>query len=153
MKKVINLLGAILITGSVSAQWTYEKINNGFDEPYNVAYTETDNGAFLKLENIDTSVVFFIKGGYYCDDNPKVDIVFVVNGVDKKYSFTGQKSTKNNVVFFTWTLDKLPNLLAYFKDASSIKIRINESYCTTEIYNFNMSGSKAAYEFIKNNNK
>jgi hypothetical protein len=125
MKKVINLLGAILITGSVSAQWTYEKIDNGFDEPYNVAYTETDQGAFLKLENNDTSTIFFIKGGYYCDDEPMVDLVFIVNGINKKYNLTGQKSQKNNVVFFTWYLEGWPELLADFKNASSVKVRIN----------------------------
>ena len=51
MKKVINLLGAILITGSISAQWTYKVSNNGFDDPYKIAYTEVNNNAFLKMEN------------------------------------------------------------------------------------------------------
>jgi len=148
MKKVINLLGAILITGCVSAQWTYKTINNGFDDPYKVAYTETDNNAFLKLERVDTNTILFIKGGYYCDDNPEVDIVFVVNGVDKKYKKTCDKGSKNNIVFLTWSLELRPDMLADFKEASSVKIRINESYCTTEIYTFKMTGSKAAYEFM-----
>jgi hypothetical protein len=39
-------------------------------------------------------------------------------------------------------------MLADFKAASAVKIRINESYCTTETYKFNMSGSKAAYDFM-----
>ena len=148
MKKVINLLLAVLITGSVSAQWTYEKIDNGFDNPYKVAYTETDNNAFLKLERVDTNTILFIKGGYYCDDKPEVDIVFVVNGVDKKYRKVCDKSEKNNIVFLTWSLELRPEMLADFKAASAVKIRINESYCTTETYKFNMSGSKAAYDFM-----
>ena len=148
MKKVINLLGAILITGRVSAQWTYEKIDNGFDDPYKVAYTETDNNAFLKLERVDTNTILFIKGGYYCDDKPEVDIVFVVNGVDKKYRKVCDKSEKNNIVFLTWSLELRPEMLADFKAASTVKIRINESYCTTETYKFNMVGSKVAYDFM-----
>lgn len=148
MKKVINLLGAVLITGSVGAQWTYEKIDNGFDDPYKVAYTETDNNAFLKLERVDTNTILFIKGGYYCDDKPEVDIVFVVNGVDKKYRKVCDKSEKNNIVFLTWSLELRPEMLADFKAASAVKIRINESYCTTETYKFNMLGSKAAYDFM-----
>jgi hypothetical protein len=148
MKKVINLLGAILITGSVSAQWTYERIDNGFDEPYKVAYTETDNDAFLKMERIDTNTIFFIKGGYYCDDKPEVDIVFVVNGEDKKYRKVCDKSEKNNIVYLTWSLELRPQMVADFKAASSVRIRINESYCASEIYKFDMTGSKAAYEFM-----
>ena len=53
MKKVINLLGAILITGSVSAQWTYKVNDNGFDEPYKIAYTPENNSASLYLFKID----------------------------------------------------------------------------------------------------
>jgi uncharacterized protein (TIGR02145 family) len=30
----------------------------------------------------------------------------------------------------------------------SVRIRINESYCASEIYKFDMTGSKAAYEFM-----
>jgi hypothetical protein len=39
-------------------------------------------------------------------------------------------------------------MVADFKAASSVRIRINESYCTSEIYKFDMTGSKAAYEFM-----
>lgn len=148
MKKVINLLLAVLITGSISAQWTYKTIDNGFDEPYKIAYTEINNNAFLKMERIDTVTVLYIQGGYYCDDEPKMDIVFVVNGVDKKYKWVGDKSEKNNVIYITWSLEMWPDLFADFKEASVIKIRVNETYCTSEIYNFKTGNSKAAYNFM-----
>jgi hypothetical protein len=148
MKKVINLLLAVLTTGCVSAQWTYKTVDNGFDEPYKIAHTAENNGAFLKLEKVDTFVIWYIQGGYYCDDKPDIDVVFVVKGVNKKYNLKGTKNEKNNVVFFPWNLDIDENLNADFKGASSVKIRINESYCTSEVYEFNMSNSKAAYDFM-----
>jgi hypothetical protein len=148
MKKVINLLGAILITGSVSAQWTYKVNDNGFDEPYKIAYTPENNSASLYLFKIDTSVVFSVNGGYYCDDAPTVDVVFVVNGVDKKFSVEGYKGSSSDVIYISWNLEEDPLFLEAFKTASTVKIRINESYCTTEIYTFKMTSSKAAYDFM-----
>jgi hypothetical protein len=139
MKKVINLVLAVLITGCINAQWSYKLIDNGFDEPYRIAHTAENNGAFLKLEKVDTFVIWYIQGGYYCDDKPDIDVVFVVKGVNKKYNLKG---TKNE------NLDIDENLNADFKGASSVKIRINESYCTSEVYEFNMVGGKAAYDFM-----
>ena len=148
MKKVINLLGAILITGCVSAQWKYELNDNGFDKPYKVAYTPENNSANLYLFKIDTSVVFSVSGGYYCDDAPMVDVVFVVNGVDKKFSVEGYKGGSSDVIYISWDLAEDPLFLEAFKAASTVRIRINESYCKTEIYSFKMTSSKAAYEFM-----
>ena len=148
MKKVINLLLAVLITGSISAQWTYKISDNGFDEPYKIAYTAVNNNAFMKMENVDSSIVLYVQGGYYCDESPTVDVVFVVNGVDKKYKFTGSKSQDNSVVFISWYFEFYTDAVADFRAASSVRIRINESYCDTEVYSFNMSSSKAAYDFM-----
>lgn len=148
MKKIISVLGAILITGCVSAQWTYKVSNNGFDEPYKIAYTPENNSASLYLTKIDTSVLFFVSGGYYCDDDPTVDVVFVVNGVDKKFSVEGSRGSSSSIVYISWDLEEDPLFLEAFKKASTVKIRINESYCTTEIYTFKMGSSKAAYEFM-----
>lgn len=148
MKKVINLLLAVLITGSISAQWTYKINDNGFDEPYKMAYTAPNNSASLYLFKLDTSVVLSINGGYYCEDYPTVDVVFVINGVDKKFSVGGYKGGSSDVVYISWDLEEDQLFLDAFKTASTIKIRINESYCTTEIYTFKMTGSKAAYDFM-----
>jgi hypothetical protein len=148
MKKVINLLGAILITGCVSAQWSYKVQDNGFDPPYKIAYTAENNGAALYLIKLDTSIVLSVSGGYYCEDNPIVDVVFVVNGTDKKFSVEGYKGGSSDVVYISWDLDENPLFLEAFKTSTSVRIRINESYCTTEIYTFKMTSSKAAYDFI-----
>jgi hypothetical protein len=132
---------------TAKAQWTYETIDNSFDEPYKIAYTQPDNYVYLKLELVRGEVVLYISGGYYCDEKPSVDVVFVVDGVNKKYNFTAYKSENSKTLYFTF------NFLAEtsvedFKNAKSVKIRVNESYCTSEQYVFDMGHSKAALEFI-----
>lgn len=149
MKKVINLLLAVLITGCVSAQWKYEKVDNGFDEPYALAYTEKNNGAFLYMIKLDTAVVLFLGGGYYCDDKPKIDVVLNVNKVDQKFEFVGYKSKSSDQIYITWDMDENPKFIKAFKDADNIKIRVNESYCTSEIYTFNMMFAYLAYNYVK----
>jgi hypothetical protein len=36
-----------------------------------------------------------------------------------------------------------------FKSASSVKVRVNETYCTTDVFTFNMGQSKSALEFMQ----
>lgn len=151
MKKVINLVLAVLITGCINAQWSYKLVNNGFDEPYKMATTPINNSAYMYMLNLDSAVVLSVTGGYYCDDYPTVDVVLTVNGVDKKFQFESYKSKSSDIIYITWDMDENPEFVNDFRSASNIKLRINESYCTTEVYTFNMSKSKAAYEFIKGN--
>jgi hypothetical protein len=147
MKKLILTGFAFMSIMTAKAQWTYETIDNSFDEPYKIAYTQPDNYVYLKLELVRGEVVLYISGGYYCDEKPSVDVVFVVDGVNKKYNFTAYKSENSKTLYFTF------NFLAEtsvedFKNAKSVKIRVNESYCSSEQYVFDMGHSKAALEFI-----
>lgn len=148
MKKMILTVATVLTVGLANAQWTKKTVNNGLDEPYKICYTEVNNGAFLKLEGDTSKVLFYVSGGYYCEDSPLVNISFLVNNQWVKHSLWGNRSNNNKTVFFSFDLANEP----YFKDflnASSVKVRINESYCDSEIYEFNMSGSTAAFNFIK----
>ena len=147
MKKLVLSVAVVLASLTAKAQWTYEKIDNGFDEPYKIAYTEPDNYVYLKLEMVREEVVLYISGGYYCDEKPSVDVVFVVNGVNKKYNFKAYKSENNKTLYFTFNFSA-ESSVEDFKNAQSVKIRVNESYCTTEQYTFSMGHSKAALEFI-----
>jgi len=147
MKKLILTGFAFMSLMTAKAQWKYEKIDNGFDEPYKIAYTAPNNDAYLKLELVREEVVFYISGGYYCEESPMVDIVFVVNGVNKKYSMKSYKSESSQTIFFTFNL-MAESCLEDFKTAQTIKVRVNETYCTSEQYVFSMGHSKAALEFI-----
>lgn len=148
MKKVILSLASFMVLSIGHSQWSYKTINNGFDDPYRVAYTAQNNGAILKLEKVGDEVSFYITGGYYCDENPIVNLVFVVDGKDDKFYSESHTSSDNETVFI---MDNIltSNLLNPFKNCTSIRIRVNESYCDTKTYTFNMKGSTAALNFIK----
>ena len=146
MKKLLMSVGVMLCLNA-NAQWINKSVKNDFDAPYRICYTETNNSGYLKLENVDGIISFFIKGGYYCEDNPVVDLSFIINGVVKKYSINATISESNNIV---WLIDDLINseFINDFKTCSTLKIRINDSVCETETYSFNMSGSTSAINFI-----
>jgi hypothetical protein len=149
MKNFILSFILFLSIGSAYSQWSYESVSNGFDDPYRIAYTTKNNDAILKLENVEGSIYFYIQGGFFCDDNPSVDLVFVVNGENVKHNLTGIKNDNNSVVFFTGDLMN-ESMLESFKKCSVLKIRVNESYCDSETYTFNMSKSTSALTYILN---
>jgi hypothetical protein len=76
-----------------------------------------------------------------------VDLVFVINGENIKYNIEGMKNDKNDVVFFTTDLVN-NEMFDSFKKCSVLKVRINETYCDTDTYSFNMSKSTSAVNFI-----
>jgi hypothetical protein len=154
-------LGAVVLFTCISnivtlGQWTYEVIDNKFDNKFKKAYTETDNNGWLMMEVGDPifedsvwvpKPFLALRGIYFCDDYTYVDIVFIVNNVPKKYVFEATKSKDNRIYFFSesiWTAE----FVGDFKRASKCLIRVNQSYCTDEYYEFSMTGSTAAYNFI-----
>jgi hypothetical protein len=158
MKKVINLeikimknllvIVGLALSYTANAQWVTRTVNNDFDDPYRIAYTK-DNDMLLKLENVDGEVWVYVANGYTCDDELTVDASFIVNGVAKKYTFNAFTSTNRENVFFIVDLIN-ENCLIDFKACTSVKIRVNDTTCNDEIYQFNMSGSTAAVKFIFN---
>ena len=148
MKRLILLL-MVLCSASAQAQWSYETVDNGFDEPYKIAYTKITDGAFLKLENVDGEVVFYLQAIYFCDDaDTGVDVSYMVAGTWQKYNGSGLVSKDQTTVFIE------PNMLASsmiddFKAATSVKVRIRQSYCDEQIYQFNMTGSTKALNYMK----
>lgn len=147
--KTIILSMALFIVANINAQWSYQLITDGFDDPYKVAYTESDGLSYLKLEKSEGKIIFFIKGGYYCDDELLVDFVFSTATENYKTNLLGQKSKSSDIVFFTWDLmNQSPELIAWFKKCSTLKIRINETTCTTNYYTFNMGKSTATLDFM-----
>ena len=149
MKKKILTIATLILANVSIAQWTNKSVNNGFDDPYRICYTAENNGAILKLENVDGEIAFYLQGGRFCDENPMVDVSFFVNGVWKKYNVQAVNSSQSNALFLLDDMS-IDNSILDFLNASSVKLRVNESYCDTEYYQFNMSGSTSAYKFIKN---
>jgi hypothetical protein len=148
MKKLILSLASMMVLSISHSQWSYKTINNNFDDPYRIAYTAENNGAILKLEKVGDEVYFYITGGYYCDEDPIVDLVFIVNGKDVKFYAESSVSSDNETVFIMNDI-LTSNLLDPFKNCTSIRVRVNDLTCDTEVYFFNMKGSTAALNFIK----
>lgn len=147
MKKVILSVALMCSSFYSNAQWINKSINNDIDDPYRICYTAENNGAILKLENVDGSIYFYISGTYFCEDSPIVDISFIVNGVANKYQINGTTSESRKIV---WLIDDLmnSNIINDFKSCSSIKLRVNDLMCSSEMYSFSMSGSSSAISFI-----
>jgi hypothetical protein len=149
MKKLVLSIATILLANVSIAQWNKKSIDNGLDEPYEICYTNTNNGGFLKLENLDGDVVFYIQGSYFCEEEPIVDISFLVRNEWVKYSVVGAKSGNGRTIFLAFNIEEAV-FFKSFLNATSVKVRVNEEYCNTEIFQFNMSGSTSAFNFIKN---
>lgn len=149
MKNTLLTLGlGFALNFTASAQWTYKTVNDDFEGSFKVAYTETVNNAWLKLQLSDGDVAFYIEGGYYCGERPLVDLVFLVNGEPKKYTVTCFTSSDKNIVFLDLYLNK-SDILDSFKNASKLKITINQEVCTDDIYIFDMKNSSSAFNYMK----
>ena len=148
MKKMILTVATILTVGLVNAQWTKKTIDNGLDAPYKICYTETNNGSFLKIQKLQNDVILYISGGIYCDKHTLVEISFLVNNEWVKFNMHGISDDERESVYFTFNLED-SEIFQSFLNASIVNIRINQSYCSSDIYQFNMTGSTAAFNFIK----
>ena len=149
MKTLLLILG-LALSYTASAQWVSKKIDNGFDTPYKIAYTDVAQNQWLKLENYKNEISFYIGGVYICDGIVSVDMSFLVDGVYQKYNLLEcYTSDDSETVFFVDNLTT-HEMLSSFKSATSVKIRINDTTCDSETYEFRMSGSTAAYNFVVN---
>ena len=147
MKTLLITIGLVL-SYTASAQWVSKTVDNGFDTPYKIAYTDVARDQWLKLENYNNEISFYIGGVYICDGIVSVDMSFLVNGVYQKYTIEEcYTSDDSETVFFVDNLTT-HEMLSSFKSASLIKIRINDTTCDSETYEFRMSGSTAAYNFV-----
>jgi len=158
MKKVILILLLILFNFSVHSQWYYDKYIDSDNTPYTIAYTDVDQHAFLKLENIDNKVFFYLEGRYFCEDDPTLDITFITETTKNKkketfleeiFNLNTFKSEDNKFIIIENDLEK-SIFLHQFKNCTKIKIRIRSRFCNEEIYCFNMTNSIRAYNFVKN---
>lgn len=150
-----KLIIALLTATNTFAQWTYKTVDNKFDEPFKKAINlDYKTAGMMILEKSDYNfelgfnVPFFaVKGTYFCEEYPYVDFVFFVGGVKYNYSFVGATSTDKEYIFFNdeiWTAEFIRD----FKSASKVLVRVNQSYCDNDYYEFNFSGSTAAFNFI-----
>lgn len=148
MKKLLLLL-VLLVPMLGTSQWAYETVDNGFDEAYKIAYTKRVGGAYLKLENVDGEIVLYIQGVFFCDDDDtEVDISYMIKGKWEKYNGSGLVSSDQTTVFMEPNM-LVSGMLEDFLAATSVKVRIRQTYCDEQIYEFNMTGSTKAFNYMK----
>lgn len=149
MKKQIIMLLALVSGLELSAQWEMKTVDNGFDEPFRVAYAESTTGKeFIKLYNSSISgyVGLLMYEGYMCSEKPGIEMSFLVNGKWEKYELLYGVTSEDKKLFYILTSVK--SIEADFRAASMLKIRVTDDHCGTEIYEFNMKGSAAALDFM-----
>lgn len=148
MNKIITI-AALAIGMFASAQWNNKVINSEFDGRFKKSICKSGN-SFLTLEKSENGTPFLaLYGSFFCDDTTTIDLVFVINGVNVLHSIEVFKSTDSQYYFFydsVWTEEFTKD----FKNASKCLIRTNQTHCTDDVFTFNMSGSTAALNFIKN---
>ena len=151
MKKLILSVGMALTFNNAYSQWVNRPVNNGFDEPYKIAFNRAkeDEDFMVKLENVDGAIAFYVQSEYFCEGNVRVDISFLINGVYEKYFATGTLSSDNTCLFL---IDDMRDdiTLIDFKKASLMKMRINDPTCGELVLNFSMVGSTSAYNYVLN---
>lgn len=148
MKKIILSVAFIIGSFYASSQFKYKKVNSDFDGSYRIAYNEDYNGNLLKLENVGGRVSMYVVGGYFCDENPSVDLLFVVNGEKFVFTTEGTKSNDSSTIFLIDDLEE-SLILSYFLQGSKIKVRVNESHCESDYFEFNLGNSTNAFNFMK----
>jgi hypothetical protein len=130
------------------AQWISSKVNDGFSPAYTIAYTEDGQDEYLKLEKVSDKVAFYISGLFICDDPVNVDLLFVVNGVNKLYQTWGHVSSDHESVFMVSNILSDSLMVDDFKAASRLKVRVYDHVCSTETHEFKMTGSTAALNAV-----
>jgi len=146
MRKLI-LITLLFISNVSLGQWVLKNVNNAFDDPYRICYSGSSNGVIMKLENVEGEITFYLSNGYFCDEVISTDISYLVNGAYKKYNVNAITSNDKTALFL------VVNLLSYdmakdFRNASKISIRVNETHCRSDVYEFNMTNSSKALDFI-----
>lgn len=148
MKKLIFTIGMFTCLNA-NAQWVTKTIDNGFDEPTKIAYTEDGQKPFLKIEEFEGKAVLIFKGIYFCDSPIFVEMSYQVNGENKKYGTVAQLNDAQTTAFVSWDLQS-EEYFNDFKNCTTVKIRITDTGVCNDnpIYTFKMNGSTAAVNFV-----
>lgn len=146
MKKLI-LIALTLAASKVSAQWRTEKIDNGFDPVYHLAFCY-DGGDFLKLENFgEGKVAMILYDGYFCTEQPFVELTYKMDTGWSKFSGNAiMRTTDKTKIIITIDIDNL--MYDEFRKSSLLKIRVDDEHCKKKVYKFDMSGSTNAINWV-----
>lgn len=146
MKKIIIFTLLISLFNISKAQWVYQDVNTAFFGSIKMAVNKSKtNCGYLSLEVND---ILKINSNHFCDSSALVDVIFILSDSSiRKYQLIGSKTIDSKSYEFDmdiWNEVFLEN----FRSALKCIVKVNQEYCTNHIFEFNMSLSNEAYEFI-----
>lgn len=157
----INNGGYLKLTSKiVDEEKSIKEVKIYFDTIYNFNYSpEFPNGKTDTIINERreyqyewkqiTYINLSLIGGYHCEDRPKVEIVFVIGGLNVNYVVEGYTNSDRTEIELIRDVVGNSKFTEDFKKATKVKIRINENYCEDSYYEFNMNGSSSAISFVQ----
>jgi len=141
MKNLILSLALSLATTQAMSQWKFQRVDNGIDDPYKIAYNSGTGSSILKMENINGDVVLYITNVYVCDEQSLVEMALVVNGSYKKYQSASMVSKDHKSVYIFLDMNSKEGLVDDFHKSTKMIIRTGDITCESDTYEFSMSGS------------
>jgi hypothetical protein len=154
MKKYIFITIAMFAALNCKAQWVNEVSDNGFDPKfhYSTCNEASTTHRWLKVSKMtDSTFLFLVYLGYVCTETPTIEYSFKMDTGWTKYTLSGLTSKDKKKIYLT------DDLVSHYGDAfakcSILKIRVDDSHCGKNIYEFNMTGSSAALEWVRRDMK
>jgi hypothetical protein len=133
-------------------QWVFKKVDNGFDDPYKIAFTSNNNSGYLKMERYNGKLLLYLvsEENIFCGESVESDVSLFFKNEWKRYSTSANVSVDKDIV---WLVDDIfeatDEFISHFNAASKIKIRIRSESCEPLIYEFSMLNSSKALQFMK----
>jgi hypothetical protein len=148
MKKSILSVSMFLMTSSLFSQWVNLTAGEG-SAKYNIAYCDSKETptVYCKLEKSDDEILFYLSGGYFCEDYIDVTVDFLVNLKWEQFKFQAIRSESAKTLFIIDNIT-LSSCFESFKKSSSMIIGINDLTCGYDFYTFSMTNSTKSYDFV-----
>ena len=148
LKKLV--LGAMLLWSTISfSQWNYDYVVDALGGDYKIAYARDteDSRAFLKLEVYQSNVIMYIQADEICGKSVLVSAIFVTPQFNREITFIGLVTPDETIIYLERDM-KTSSFLNLFKQSTEVVIKVTTDECVDRYFQFFMSGSTAAYNFM-----
>jgi hypothetical protein len=144
------ILSAMLLWSTASfGQWQYDQVVDATTGAYKIAFVKDTEfpKAFLKMEMYEGNLVLYLQDTYICGQEVYVSAIFVTPLYKKEVVFFGRVSENGEVMFLEKNL-KAAFFRDLFKQSTEVVLKLTTQECADTYYQFLMSGSSAAYNFM-----
>jgi len=148
LKKII--LSAMLLWSTASfSQWKYDYVIDPVEGNYKIAYAKDteDKSAFLKMEIYESNVIMYVQANEMCGKRVFVSAIFVTPQFNREVPLIGFITPDESVMYLEKDM-KSSSFLSLFKQSSEVVMKVTSDECEDRYYQFFMSGSTAAYNFM-----